>query len=531
MRIRFPSRPLLSSPATSCRRSFHHAFPRARTPDHPIFENSLEKTLEEHRSANRQSLIRKVKVGPRVTPTPEPPESSTVPPEPSVEEPPKPKSPHQASTRNRNSETEKSPTRLSGARKRSAQQRIKWRPRGKNGQRPWLDHVGQQSFSSGISQLDAEIRALEQYMTPTSQETEAIYQVVSEITQIVDKSVRCPVQIIGSRRTGFQMSHSNLDLMLHVTDPARSPNSIRKPSATRLKNLRHYRKLLVAVSSALKQDPKYIVNIDEAPKAGSTAIHQPTGLQLHLSCGEELPAYVEYTQDFLAEYPSLRPLYITTRLILESRGLFGSAKSSVDPITLQVILAAFLRMNHGRFPRATAGGSYAEPLLAFLHTFGSGIDLTTTGVAVDPPGFFNADSVKAAAATPTAPRTEYDAEDDLLPAYIRGQRALITAKKNAAVQSNKALAERLCVQDPANYLRDLGGSCTRTVEIQSAFENAYTRLEAAIDNWEASDPRDGGSLSRSILSSALRADFEDFEARRAKMVGNGEQHDQPLGTR
>ncbi|CEL06666.1 hypothetical protein ASPCAL09838 [Aspergillus calidoustus] len=466
MRIRFPSRPLLSSPTSSCRRGFYHAFPRARIPNHPIFENSLEKTLEEHRSANRQSLIRKVKVGPRC----------------------------------------------------------------KGEQRPWLVHVGPHAFPSGFSQLDAEIRALERYMTPTSLETEAIHQVVSEITQIVDKSVRCPLQIIGSRRTGFQMSHSTLDLMLHVTDPARSPNSIRKPSATRLKNLRHYRKLLVAVSSALKQDPNYTVNIDEAPKPGSTAIHRPTGLQIHLSCGEELPAYIEYTQDFLAEYPSLRPLYITTRLILETRGLFGSAKFSIDPVALQTILAAFLKINHGRFPRSTAGASYAEPLLAFLHTFGSGIDLTTTGVAVDPPGFFNADSVKAAAATPTTPSTEYDAEDDL-PAHIRGQRALITAKKNAAVQGNKALAERLCVQDPANYLRDLGGSCMRTVEIQSAFENAYTRLSAAIDNWEPSDPRDGGPLSRSILSSALRANFEDFEARRTKIVGNGEPSDQPLGTR
>ncbi|KAJ0417185.1 hypothetical protein BJY00DRAFT_290085 [Aspergillus carlsbadensis] len=518
MRIRIPSRPLLSSPTTSYR-SFHHAFPRARTPDHPIFENSLEKTLEEHRSANRQSLIRKVKVGPHATPTSEPPGPPAVPPEPSVEEPPKPKSLHQASTRKRSSETGKSPTQLSGNRKSSTYERIKWRPQGKPGQRPWLNHVGPHAFSSGISQLDAEIHALEKYMTPTTQETEVICQIVSEITQIVNESVRCPLQITGSRRTGFQVSHSNLDLMLHVTDPERSLNNIRKPSATRLKNLRQYRKLLVSVSSALKQHLNYTVHIDEVSKAGSTAIHRPTGLQLHLSCGEELPAYVEYSQDFLAEYPSLRPLYITIRMILETQGLFGPSKSSIDPIALQMILAAFLKMNHGRFPRATADGSYAEPLLAFLQTFGFGIDLTTTGVAVDPPGFFNAESVKTAAAIPTAPSTEYDAEDDLLPAYIRGQRSLITAKKNAAVQGNKALAARLCVQDPANYLRDLGGSCTRTVEIQSAFETAFTRLEAAIDNWEPCNLRDGGPLPHSILSSALRANFEDFEARRARIIG------------
>ncbi|KAL2816327.1 hypothetical protein BJX63DRAFT_430335 [Aspergillus granulosus] len=515
MRLRLINRSLLHSSTNCCRRSFHHAFLRARTPDPTIFENSLEKTLEEHRSVNRQSLIRKVMVGP-ASPKPEP---LTVPSEPLIEEPPKPKSAHQASTKKRIVETQKTRARLSGDRIRSTYRNINWKPRGKPEQCPWLDHLGPHTCSGGISQLDGEIRGLDKYMTTTTQESEVIRRIVSEITGIVNKSVRRPLQIIGSRRTGFQMSHSNLNLMLQVKDPARSPNNIRKPSATRLKNLRHYHKLLITVSRALAQHPDYAVHFDQGLKAGIEAIHQPTGVHLHLSCGEELPAYIEYTQDFLAEYPSLRPLYVATRLILETRGLFGSARSSIDPVALQILLTAFLKMNHGRFQRTSAGGSYAEPLLAFLHTFGSEINLSTTGIAVDPPGFFDADSVRAVGATPTMASTEYEAEGNIFPAYVRGQRALITAKKNAAVQGNKALSERLCVQDPANYLRDLGGSCTRTVEIQATLANAYTRLKAALDAWRPSNPGGGdGHLRQSILSCVLRANFEDFEARRAKIV-------------
>ncbi|KAL2836671.1 hypothetical protein BJY01DRAFT_251850 [Aspergillus pseudoustus] len=518
MRLRLINRSLLSSPISCCRRNFHHAFLRAKTTDPAIFENSLEKTLEEHRSANRQSLIRKVLVGP-APPTPEP---STVPSERLVEEPPKLKSTHQTSTRKRITATQKTPARHSGDRKSPAYRNIQWKTRGKPEQCPWLDHIGPKTCSGGISQLDGEIRALDKYMTPTTEESEVMRQIVSEVTEIMNKSVRGPLQITGSRRTGFQLSHSNLNLMLQVTDPARSPSSIRQPSAARLKNLRHYRKLLLTVTHALKQHPDYAVQIDQGSKPCSEAIHRPTGVHLHLNCGEELPAYVEYTQDFLAEYPSLRPLYITTRLILETQGLFGPARSSIDSVTLQILLAAFLKLNHGRFQRISASGSYAEPLLTFLRTFGSEVDLKTTGVAVDPPGFFDADSVKAATSTPAVAHAEHDSEDNILPAYIRGQRALITAKRNAAIQGNKALAARLCVQDPANYLRDLGGSCTRTVEVQTAFANAYARLKAALDAWVPSSPDDGNEhLRPSILSYVVRANFEDFEARRAKIVSRG----------
>ncbi|KAL3458509.1 hypothetical protein BJX64DRAFT_223199 [Aspergillus heterothallicus] len=518
MRLRLTNRPLFSPPTSCYRRNFHHGLSCARNPDPAIFENSLQKTLEEHRSANRRSLIRKVLVGP-APPTPKPPAISS---EPLAEELSKPKSAHQVSTRKRIVEKQRSRVLLTDDRISLVHQNIRWKLKGKPEQCPWLNHSGSHLCSDSISQLDSEMLALDQYMTPTTQESEVGRQIVLEIADLVNKSVHRPLQITGSRRTGFHMSHSNLNLMLQVTDPARSSSNIRKPSATRLKNLRHYRKLLLTVSHALKQHPDFVVLTNQGSKAGLEAVHQPTGVHMHLSCGEDIPAYVEYTQDFLAEYPSLRPLYTTTRLILETQGLFGPSRSCIDSVALQMLIAAFLKMNHGRFLRTATGGSYAEPLLAFLRTFGGEIDLTTTGVAVDPPGFFDADSVKAVASTLTAASTEYDEEEDFLPAYVRGQRALITVKRNAATQGNKALATRLCVQDPANYLRDLGGSCTRTIEIQAAFENAYIRLKHVLDAWGPSQSDDGDGHSRfSILGYVIRANFEDFEARRAKVISRG----------
>ncbi|KAL2862931.1 uncharacterized protein BJX67DRAFT_276021 [Aspergillus lucknowensis] len=509
MRPCFVNRLLLSPPTTCSRRSFHHAFPRTRIPDPAIIENSLEKTLEIHRSANRQSLIRRVvnRSGTQTSPTRTPLDILTA----HENEPTKSPSQQQIPSRKRGD-------RIIGAPKRPPRNTrgpnywaVKWTPKhGRSEECPWLDNIEPDHiFPTGLSQLDAEIRAFGKYMAPTSREEQAIDQIMLDIVRILGKSVPHPLQMSGSRRTGLQMSHSNLNLMLPVTDPARPPDSIRKPSPNRWKNLLRFRKLLRAVYETLKQHPDYRVHLSNNLRENPTAVHQPTGLRLQFFYGEDLPASIEYIQDFLAEYPSLRPLYITTRLILETQGLFGPAKSSLDPLALQMLIAAFLKMNHGRFQRAGAAGTgYAEPLLAFLNTFGSDIDLTTTGVAIDPPGFFNTDSLKEASST-------YDAED--VPAHIRGQRSLITAKKRAGIRGNEALAGRLCLQDPANYLRDLGGSCTRTVELQAAFADAYTRLKGAVDAWEPSQ-RDAPRTS--ILGRAVRANFEDFESRRAKIANN-----------
>jgi hypothetical protein len=161
-----------------------------------------------------------------------------------------------------------------------------------------------------------------------------------------------------------------------------------------------------------------------------------------------------------------------------------------------MLLVAFLKMNHGRFPGLHRLG---DQLLAFLQLYGGEVDLQSVSVAVDPPGFFDAGIL----------RTNDGAEDS---AYLRGQRSLIAAKRTAAARGNLPASRRLCVQDPTHYMNDLGRSCTRTPELQSVFAAAHERLRSAYDNWE------GSAEKSSILTKALRARFDGLEKMREQIV-------------
>ncbi|EAU31103.1 predicted protein [Aspergillus terreus NIH2624] len=479
---------------------------RAKEP--VIYKNSLEKTLEAHRVSNRASLIRRVVSKDPVSATTSPDtlsssEKHVSETDPSTDAPPsreaqplrRPKTKRHSSQRTtRPSPSASAPSRL-----------VVWstdRTRGRSAQSPWLDGIS--ASSDSLSQLDAEIRALAKYLTPTIAEQNAISQVTAELTTLLRPAAPHPPVVVGSRRTGFSMSHSDLDLLLPVSDAARSSDSTRKPSASRPQMLELYRETLHKARAVLRQSPSFQEQGHPTGKRHSTLtiVHRPTGVPVQLYCGEGLPASIEYIQDYHAEYPTIHPLYMTLRLILETHGLYGPP-SGITSDALLVLLATFLKMNHGRFRGPTP---LAAQLLAVLRVYGTEVDLATTGVAADPPCFFNVDSVKEAART-------YDPAD--LPAYLRGQRSLINLKRTAARRRNAPAAARLCLQDPANYMNDLGRGCTRTREIQGVFARAFEELDAALRGWEDTS---SGAPDRSVLAHALRANFDSFSRMRARIA-------------
>lgn len=482
--------------------------------DRAIFKDSLERTLEAHRNSNRASLVRKV--FDRTSSTD--PTRRTIP----AREASSLKPLEKASSPGTAAQLVSSvlPTRTArslgkfrkglGITSRNIlRSRIQWSVNAGQNRRvqsPWMDRwdAGRQ-WPDGLSQLDAEIRALEEYLLPTPSEQDKINHIVSEVTSALRNTMPCAPLVIGSRRTGFAMSHSSLDFILPVPDPARSSDRVRKPSPTRPQVLDLYSNLLRRVKCTLEQCSAFNGRVESIGKRNSIliAVHHETGVRVQLHCGEGLPSSVEYIHDYYAEYPAIRPLYMVTRLILEARELFGRHKASIGPDTLVMLLVAFLKMNHGRFQ---GPGSLGEQLLAFLNVHGSGVDLTRTGVSVDPPSFFDEDTVKDIVRT-------YDPE--YLPAHLRGQRALVNQRRTATAKRNLSAASRLCLQDPANYMNDIGRACSRTRELQCVFARAYDSLSVCLGAWKCDDS------TNSLLASALQANFDDFGKARAQIIWAG----------
>ncbi|GAB1196082.1 hypothetical protein APSETT444_005348 [Aspergillus pseudonomiae] len=397
-----------------------------------IFKSSLPRTLEAHRSSNRTSLVRKVFDRTDLARSVTPVEEALA-----LKRPGKPVSPEattQIVSSRPSTRTASNIRTLKNVPVNTTQtipcDQMRW---GVNTeqcrweQSPWMDYGdASREWPDAFLQLDAEIRALEEYLLPTPPERDRHCSSFSGRIQLSGKW-----------------------------------NSI------------------------------------------LTAVHHETGIRVQFQCGEGLPSSVEYICDYYTEYPAIRPLYMVIRLILEAQELFGSHKSSIGPDSLVMLIVAFLKMKHGRFQESRSLG---QQLLAFLKVYGSEVDLRSTCVSVDPPSFFDASTVKDAIKM-------YDAED--LPAHLRGQRALVNRKKTAAIKRNIPAASRLCLQDPANYMNDLGRTCSRTCELQDVFLRAYDRLNTCLGAWER---HTHGGLRNSLLAPVLRANFDDFSKVRGQIT-------------
>jgi hypothetical protein len=470
-------------------RSLHSSFAAAKS---DVFTNSLRKTLEAHRSTNRSRLVRKVFSN----------EDSAglwrpeIPPESRADYQPL-RSELSTDLRHNSDSDDKRPKKLT---KRSTKVDVSSsishaiQPADTNPQTPWLRHSELPRANAEIT-LDTEIRALEQYLTPNAQEFEVIKSLKTTVSSLLKPVVPHVPKVIGSHCTGLALAHSDLDFIIPYPDPARSLDRDRRPSPTRPQIQDVHIRLLCQVEKALRHIDTF--KQVQLSARSLSARHLPTGLVLQFYCGDGVPAITEYLQDYQVEYAALRPLYATTRALLETHGLFGTSQASIGPDALAMLIVAFLKLNHGRF---TGPSPLGDQFLALLQFYGTQVDMQSVGIAVDPPGLFSADRL------PVTPHA-----DD--PAHLRGQRSLINAKKTAAAKRNMPVAQRLCIQDPTHYMNDLGRSCTRASELQCTFATAYQQLRGACDEWA-----NGSFKSPSILATVVQANFDSLEDMRNQII-------------
>ncbi|KAJ5397206.1 hypothetical protein N7509_005319 [Penicillium cosmopolitanum] len=473
--------------------------------DSDVFANNLRKTLDAHRTSNRNRLIRKVyprspAAGlwrPEIPLESRPEGSPATPPAPTVKEA-KPKettSRQRRRLRHEDSASRSTQSRLADTLIRSSETLHD----GSAGNHPWLNYLGPSGgIDNATTFLNAEILALERYLSPSSPEQSWTDQLSAQVIGLLNPIVPHTPQLIGSRQVGLALPHSDLNFLLPFEDLLRSPDRARKPSATRPQIHDAHLRLLRRVKSTLESSPSF----DQIQLSGKRrfileARHHPTGLLLRFHCGERAPELMDYLKNYLAQYPTLRPLYMATRALLEARGLFGYSQSGIRPDALAMLLVAFLKLNQSRF---SVPFNVGEQFLTFLKFYGTDVDLQSTGIAVDPPGFFGFEKI-------------HDSEQgNTNTACLRGQRSLINAKRTAVSRGNMPAGQRLCIQDPTHYMNDLGRSCTRTAELQNIFSTAYKQLCDSSQDWKDTDKVD------SILASALRANFDQLETLRESLV-------------
>ncbi|KAF3479897.1 uncharacterized protein GIQ15_06873 [Arthroderma uncinatum] len=325
----------------------------------------------------------------------------------------------------------------------------------------WLQYVDEQQSMDGYLRLGDELRAFEQYMSEIPQEkgmTErTILGVENVLRQVEDPDRR--LRLIGSRHTGMAIRHSNIDLMIPIDDPDGFPNSVRGPSATRPKITTLQMDRLTQVARLLRATGDYSnVTVDKAHIPVVSAEDSATGRKVRIHCGIRPPSSLEYVLNYKAEFPTLRPIYIAIRMILETRGLLGTAQQSINQYGLTMLIVAALKLGEGRFDRLDLGRQFLHVLLFYSMT-----DLRRQGISVDPPELFK----KRARAQ--GPKTDQ-------PPHIRGQ---LSIGKKSMSRGN----ETLCLQDPADFMNDLGIECLALAELQQVFSAVGTDVHRKLKAW------------------------------------------------
>jgi DNA polymerase sigma len=493
-----------------------------------VYPGSLRKTLDAHREANRASLIHKV------------PEAGKR--EPLVLGPPFSETPQNAP-----SKEFQTVLRLKFARKKRQQGKrgrgevnkteyagesrgliTQWRnePSAPLHKRlPWLQDLSTASNLPSTKQrpaserLTSEILHFHDYILPKPDELAAADRAIKDLHSCVtsiDASVQ--VDLIGSRRTGLATALSDLDF--NLTHPSGG-------NSTGLSQDREQaRELLQSLWKRMPKRCNFIqasAFLHRARVPIITGLHVPTNLKFQIQCTGDAFNSMRYAQDCVAEYPTLRPLYMILRQMLEIRGLNIGRMGGIGSYPLLIMIIAALKFSEPKIGRKEAGKQFCF----FLDMY-SKIDFYTTAVSLAPPecvpkGLPNGIRPWRKSA-PFSPDREphISVLEELSEDDLEGRKWFSHSRSEPHL---------MCLQDPSNPGHDLGKQVKLVKDVQALLIEANLKLRESMDIWDRTDwTQSAGVKSKlALLDWCLGADHEMYEDERILLSAAGQnQNDRQM---
>jgi len=190
----------------------------------------------------------------------------------------------------------------------------------------------------------------------------------------------------GSYNTGIYTPSSDIDLRLASPRHGKQLGE-RGPSLTRPSALReNHRKLRAFIGYLRTMDSYTDTGLIPARIPVGFTTHQTTGIRFQITGAGEVSAHDEYVKTYLAEFPSLRPLYFVIKNMIWIRGFTETFTGGLGSYPLFMIIVAWLRL--GKSQSITiwrhSSDSLGRDLLDFLEFYGS-FNYYRQGLSVEPP--------------------------------------------------------------------------------------------------------------------------------------------------
>ena len=341
-------------------------------------------------------------------------------------------------------------------------------------------------------------------------EIEAARLFTAEVKSIVRENYPDnPLHVIGSHSTGLADRLSDFDFSLSFPDLEKPPLE-RGPSSTRPFSRKVGQKALRNIFRSLDKSQRYQdIEIIHARVPIVKAIHRKTQLKVELQTMSSSEAAREYTLYYLAEFPTLRPLYILFRSALHLRKLNIVFEGGLGSYSVLIMIVNALKH---------ASGKYARDDLVnhFLHVldFYSTANLYKYGFSPDPPRTFRKGRQKMSSA---------EKEAQLSDPMLRGLAIMRTYDPKRPYL--------LCLQDPANAVNDLGCRAYGIKHVQELFKTIRKGLITNMKAWDGDGQFEEPWHSRGLLAPFLAANYVKLREKRQMihqwvMEENPSHHDE-----
>lgn len=193
------------------------------------------------------------------------------------------------------------------------------------------------------------------------------------------------LEVFGSTVTCISQPTSDIDL--RIIDPDTETSILKRgPSVRRRQALKLLRDRLITLRDRLRAD-KGFDNLDlvHARVPIVTGTHWRSGLKIQISGNHDQLTSQEYVKNYLVEYPTLRPLFVIIRQMLEMRGLTEVFAGGLGSYSIFTMIVAFLKL---RPPLRTDDFALGRQLRAFL-SFYADFNTYNFGLSVEPPMRFD----------------------------------------------------------------------------------------------------------------------------------------------
>ena len=365
--------------------------------------------------------------------------------------------------------------------------------------------------------LTSEILAFEAFMSPAPDELAAADLALNDLRVCISSIMpSLKIDLVGSRSTGLASPLSDIDL--NVTHPksgtVQSLGEERRQACELLKeiweSLRKRRDFDHGQRSFRVQPSVFI---EKARVPIITGFHVPTNLKFQIQCTTDAFSSMEYSKVYVAEYPTLRPLYMVLKHMLDIRGLAGGATGGLGSYPLLIMIVAALRFSEGKIRRKTAG----KQLFSFLNMY-SNIDFYTNGISLSPLELTLKRLGRHRSASKRAIASSASNHVPSMPATAELEEKPIDGGNSFSVL-HPGEPFLMCLQDPSNPTHDLGKQVKMIKHIQAVFIQALRELQNAMNVWETGDlsksPRDGAKFS--MLEWCLSADYSILKVDRDQL--------------